>query len=576
MISSPPESPGGRIHDHFDGANKNVFAENFGDEAILVRIRMREYFEFGRTAHQMGDPAPTMPRPADVTVINSGAGQADITQPNTWPVHIPPTSTPPAAPLNNPYLTTATIGSGANQRPINNYVTWNVGQTSPKTFMPTFNVAWDGAGLRDVAHVEGIAIDQHSFAGNTNNFAGGAGSVTGPLFVEDPADMGNDPVTLIPLDMIPDGSWDFWDNVFAMHDRVFALEMEGDGTITANFVYREAAQTLPVLSGIPNNGVVTMEWWLDNDTPIGNFWVVDEEDGWAYWANLLQPGDATSLLLESINVTMHGQAFFYAIDVEGQFATPDQAGRDGWNIPTADAPSDNANDLLDLITGQNQPPTPPEVEPGYEFLAGGRVWRVLSTEMGPTGHGSGDDILIISTRLIGYSGCSLMPMMQPQGGSPSIFWRNGGSPNFHTTAGGYNSSNLRAGLRRFFETQTWAHGLALEPGSTETNGFAATAAVVNIELTTSPGTVAATNSVNGAFALSISDVNFFLPDATGANGRQAQTSGGLDHGWWLRSPANSTSARTVNRDGAHTATQTFTAHFGARPAMLLSELPTMP
>jgi len=31
---------GGRLHDDFNGANKNIYVENFADEPILARIRL--------------------------------------------------------------------------------------------------------------------------------------------------------------------------------------------------------------------------------------------------------------------------------------------------------------------------------------------------------------------------------------------------------------------------------------------------------------------------------------------------------------------------------------------------------
>lgn len=32
---------------------------------------------------------------------------------------------------------------------------------------------------------------------------------------------------------------------------------------------------------------------------IGNYWVVDEDTGWAYWANILEPGQATSFYVDA-------------------------------------------------------------------------------------------------------------------------------------------------------------------------------------------------------------------------------------------------------------------------------------
>ncbi len=38
-------NPGGRLHDDFDGTNKDIYVENFADENIFARVRLEEYFE---------------------------------------------------------------------------------------------------------------------------------------------------------------------------------------------------------------------------------------------------------------------------------------------------------------------------------------------------------------------------------------------------------------------------------------------------------------------------------------------------------------------------------------------------
>jgi len=38
-------NPGGRLHDDFNGTNKDIYVENFADEPIFARIRLDEHFE---------------------------------------------------------------------------------------------------------------------------------------------------------------------------------------------------------------------------------------------------------------------------------------------------------------------------------------------------------------------------------------------------------------------------------------------------------------------------------------------------------------------------------------------------
>ena len=43
-------NPGGRLHDDFNGSNKDIYVENFGDTPIFARVQLREYMETGKDA----------------------------------------------------------------------------------------------------------------------------------------------------------------------------------------------------------------------------------------------------------------------------------------------------------------------------------------------------------------------------------------------------------------------------------------------------------------------------------------------------------------------------------------------
>ncbi len=71
--------------------------------------------------------------------------------------------------------------------------------------------------------------------------------------------------------------------------------------------------------------VMTMQQWIDAGQIPGPYWVVDT-DGWAYWAQAIQPGTATGLLLDEINLTYEiDNDWYYAIDVIGDFASLNDA-----------------------------------------------------------------------------------------------------------------------------------------------------------------------------------------------------------------------------------------------------------
>ena len=78
---------------------------------------------------------------------------------------------------------------------------------------------------------------------------------------------------------------------------------------------------------------MTIEQWsnLDPYQQIGDFWVVDHTTGWAYWASLLEPGKASSYLLdaaeltEAIEDTVFNGSYYYGIHVDSQLISPDNS-----------------------------------------------------------------------------------------------------------------------------------------------------------------------------------------------------------------------------------------------------------
>ncbi|MFP7217036.1 hypothetical protein SFB95_08755, partial [Lactococcus garvieae] len=90
----------------------------------------------------------------------------------------------------------------------------------------------------------------------------------------------------------------------------------------------EAAQNLR-----QQRAPMTIEQW-SNLLPyqqIGDFWVVDHTTGWAYWASLLEPGNASSYLLDAaeltdaIEDTVFNGSYYYGIHVDSQLISPDNS-----------------------------------------------------------------------------------------------------------------------------------------------------------------------------------------------------------------------------------------------------------
>ncbi|WP_213496825.1 hypothetical protein [Lactococcus formosensis] len=89
---------------------------------------------------------------------------------------------------------------------------------------------------------------------------------------------------------------------------------------------RETAQNLQ-----EQRPVMTIQQWseLQPFQQIGDFWVVDHTTGWAYWASLLEPGEASSYLLDAaemtaaIEDTVFNGSYYYGIHVDSQLISPD-------------------------------------------------------------------------------------------------------------------------------------------------------------------------------------------------------------------------------------------------------------
>lgn len=251
---------GGRVHDDFDGENKDVFAENYGTTPLFVRIMLTEFMSIGGVPFEPG---------------------STFEDRDTWTPHIPVTS---SNPLNDDPSFNVNVEGG---RQFRDYVTWTMG--GHKIFMPTFN--HDNTCLR--TNTTGIGMDD--IDGGPNAYGDGS---HGMWQVGDYHEDYLTRATGAPI----------WRRHYARSTLQPTTTAMLEGT--------------PVMPNA-NNGVITMAQWELAGRPTGAFWVIDV-DGWSYWAQPLWPGEATSLLLDQIHVNPPGGGRWeYAINVIGQFATVD-------------------------------------------------------------------------------------------------------------------------------------------------------------------------------------------------------------------------------------------------------------
>ena len=97
------------------------------------------------------------------------------------------------------------------------------------------------------------------------------------------------------------------------------------GTWPGETVTHQAIQNLP-----QDRAPMTIAQWanLPNNEKVGNFWVIDYHTGWAYWANRLRAGEATSYLLDAAEMTAETDTilgeYYYGIHVDSQLISPDR------------------------------------------------------------------------------------------------------------------------------------------------------------------------------------------------------------------------------------------------------------
>ena len=317
-------NPGGRLHDDFveitydaDGNqiydtmtfNKDVYVENFTKYAengvqVFARIRLDEYMEMGIGAGDID---------AADRDVQSVVPTAKLDDKNSWTTHIP----------------------GNDDDPFHEYWDWTVNDsledesTGKVTYMPTYNKNKDSL-VADIngTFEEGFTdyVDYSDSANATQNY------------------------------------YEIVDNDGNTDDELAQWNVDLDtvittGTISDNYnqhvtVTQEEHTATESLSAY----VITMEQWLalPADQKTGDFWVWDA-DGWAYWANPINPETATGVLLDGIsrNKTVINEDWYYAINVVGQFITKDNLGKEdgtGFYAPNAGkTPSSNALILLNAI-----------------------------------------------------------------------------------------------------------------------------------------------------------------------------------------------------------------------------------
>ncbi|WP_270322121.1 hypothetical protein [Lactococcus petauri] len=338
---------------------------------------------------------------------------------------------------------------------------------------------------------------------------------------------------------------------------------------------------------------VTLQYWreeLEEHEQIGNFWVMDEATGWAYWANTLNPGQATSYLIDEARMEDAARAiqgsYYYAIHVDSQLINVSS------ERFTEEPTSGDLYQLLDRIRvgsdGNASPLFPAPLRDftfGYMRQAVGRIFTVgdetNSEEFRYLERRAGGNHMIIRNRVLPVN------HWQEQDGVIDEWFETALSPEFRAlvvpVAPAFDTGEVR---QHIFGDYDHLGGLRRNPvGTVITNlaDYPEVAQDITEEISEAEG------GIPRAFALSVADVNRLsvtgglgFRDAFDLSGYTVDGTFNWETGagttwWWLRTPAPEDRAWLINF-GFIAYPRTFVFHEdfpdrvgGARPALIIHQ-----
>ena len=346
---------GGRIHDRFEMErvtglqDLSVFAENFGESDLFVRIRLREFLAFDESPY--------------------GVGNAQRDLPNTWPIYRSSNTN-----VHQRRYGTDALYIGEHG------IEWTLGQTSEKAFMPTFNRAIHETNLfqpdvpalyahphaHRMSEATGDAVDWFSYLPGASRYVPEEGRITHVSDIDHDGTQTGPGLDTAQHRLLDDGTrnnWSMGDSLTSPYIYSYILDpttatSDVDLRLGSPRTHYAQATLLPALDEttlatgitVPTNfpGVITLNQWHEWGQPSGDFWIHDntDDEGWFYWNGFLQAGEndlstATSLLLSAINIPEWGNAWEYVVMAEGEFFI--SASLDALS-PTI---SDSARDIFD-------------------------------------------------------------------------------------------------------------------------------------------------------------------------------------------------------------------------------------
>ncbi len=495
--------PGGRVHDYYNRntENKDVFVENFGTVPLMARVRLSEFLE----SRSPGETA--------FTPLVAGTTRENI---DSWTTWIPS--------ANNTGQRESSHASNAFNRYSNLILGWSrpTGEGVAPWFMPTFN--HNNLDLSTAA------------AGHARDYIVGSGAT----------------------DATTDGTTHPGDGTDAYWSSGDTYDNSG-GNWPGETVTHQAIQNLP-----QDRAPMTIAQWanLPNNEKVGNFWVIDHQTGWAYWANRLRAGEATSYLLDAAEMTAETDTipgeYYYGIHVDSQLISPDRTD-EFLGTDSEGAHHTHLPDFLDAvrvgsIDNNWGNPDPDEdsqpgdftfsrMVPGAIFTMAGEQYRYLENM------GNGNHMIIRND--------TIRPVSWNDQESTLISWY-----------GGLESAvqaMVQPVANEFTPGMISLEGAGRDDQFWLANNLGSNAEVALDITQVVPG------GTRRAFALSIADVDRL--SRTEGIGFPNLASRGSHGWWWLRTPENVASVWFVHSSGYLTAGNptNITPDRGVRPALIIHQ-----
>lgn len=262
---------GARLHNDFNGSNTDVYVENYaadGGNEIYTRARVHEYMEYGIGAGTLTED--NRPGAGIVTIRGDkevASETPSIDYPDTWDIYL--------------FDQDSQINSDINIREFISVNHGDLGNSNrgSKIYMPTFNKDFDDL----TADIKGSILDSGDRYNSTDKYSEYKSYTIGE-----------------------------------------SLEMEATYNERSDVAISEGTtqvNEIHIAKSTLEGSVISMSDWNDEGSTPGDFWVYDV-DGWAYWANGVAPGDATSLLVDSLLVSKPLTIdWYYGLHVEMEAAT---------------------------------------------------------------------------------------------------------------------------------------------------------------------------------------------------------------------------------------------------------------